>query len=828
MHNFKTIFKFSTRILFREWKRFTLPFLSLTFTTLIILTVLLFTSSSSLFLDDKNKELIGGDISIEANYELEEEVLNNIIGQEVKVLNRSTQYNFSGILIKDDRSTSVSLTVVDDSYPVYGGLTIRDSVYIPPKDTEIYIDSSAEKKLGVSVGEEVLYASNKYKVVGIIEKDSRALFSGFSFLPKVIISREGFAKTGIDKSLLRSEYSYLYLIGNGNSNNLNLIIERAKAKNISLAVAGITKSGFVEGLSLVQQFLVLAVLLSCILSAVNIYAGMLYLLTIMRKSFAVLLAIGFSRKKLGITLSISLSCILALATITGGLLAVLLFNFIRSYVLTNFGLDLPFVGLYLPTIFTIIIVCGIAFASFIPSLRVLMRLNPKTLLLGGQESKEKVVFGNFITITLSTLVPLTLISVFLLDSFLYGVLSILAIIAIYVLIAIFFYYLILMLYKRRNKFKFLARTLIVYKYKDGLFGIVSLTSVFVALTSLFLLILLQSTLIDFIKRDLGEKLPSVYIVDIQKSQKDSIQENFKDVTLSPSVHARLLFIDDLDIQKGIVLSDGSVSREFGREFHLTYRSDLLQNEKITKGQWLQNQSNEVSVEKEFAERSNISLGSKIIFSIQGFEIESTVTSIRESDSRSGLPFFYFVFNPSDLEKYPATFFGYSYINEEEKINFTKYIAENFPNISIINTEEITKFAEGLIGGLLVIIFVISIPPLILALFLIVTLIVSSSDSRRKQSAQMMALGARKKFIEKLYYLETISITLFSGLLGYLTAMFGTVIIAKYFFKIKSASLYNVELILALGGIIFFILLLANVLWKSDKKPLRELLSHEDN
>ena len=78
VYNFKTIFKYSSRILLREWKKFILPFLSLTFTTLIIFTVLLFTNSSSLFLEDKNKELIGGDISIESNYELKKENLKII------------------------------------------------------------------------------------------------------------------------------------------------------------------------------------------------------------------------------------------------------------------------------------------------------------------------------------------------------------------------------------------------------------------------------------------------------------------------------------------------------------------------------------------------------------------------------------------------------------------------------------------------------------------------------------------------------------------------------------------------------------------------------
>ncbi len=827
VNNLKTIITFSLRILVREWRKFILPFLSLTFTAIIIFTVLLFTNSSSDFLEDKNKELIGGDISIESNYELDSESLGQILGREIKISNNSVQYDFSGILIKEDLNTPVSISVVDSNYPVYGGLSIKNGTYATPTENEIYIDTNAQSKLNVEIGETLIYANNTFVIKGIIEKDSKSLLSGFSFLPKVIISKEGFNRVQIDKSLLRAEYTYTYIIDKNNDSDLTKIIDRAKSKGVNVDIAGITNSGFVEGLALVKQFLVLAVLLSCILSAVNIYAGMLYILTVMRKSFAILLAIGLNKKRLATTLSLCLFYILVISSALGASLSVFIFNFIRSYISANFAIDLPLTELTTPLLFTLTVLFGISFASFIPSLKNLIDLNPKILLSGGQEQKDKSLFKNFTIITLSTLIPLVFIAIFLLENILYGLLSIFTIILLYLILAILFYYLILNLYKKRNFFWFLPRTLISYKYKDGLFGIVSTTSLYVALTSLSLLILLQSTLTQFIQSDLREGLPPLYIIDIQKSQIDSLKSNFRDVTLFPNVGARILFIDDLDIQKSIATSDGKVSREFGREYNLTYRQELLPNEKIAEGDWLQNIQNEVSVEKEFAERANIKMGSKVIFSIQGFEIESLVTSIRESDTRSGLPFFYFVFNTKDLEKYPSTFFGYSYLSEDEQNNFTKFIAQNFPNISIIDTKEITKFAQNLIGGLTIIIFVISVPPLVLALFLIITLIVSSFESRRKQSAQMMAIGAKQKFIEKLYYLETISNTILSSMLGYLSATLATIFIAKYYFKIKNVSLYNIELIIALGVIIFAIILLANLLWRGDKKPLRELLSYEE-
>lgn len=92
----------------------------------------------------------------------------------------------------------------------------------------------------------------------------------------------------------------------------------------------------------------------------------------------------------------------------------------------------------------------------------------------------------------------------------------------------------------------------------------------------------------------------------------------------------------------------------------------------------------------------------------------------------------------------------------------------------------------------------------------------------------MALGAKKTFIEKLYYLETVSTTLFSGILGYITAILATLFITKYYLKIKSVVFFDLELVIALGAIILFVLILATLLWRTEKKPLRELLSYEEH
>jgi putative ABC transport system permease protein len=827
INNLILLLSYSYKILYRNLAKFSLPFLSLTFTTLIILTVILFTNSSQEFLLSKNKELIGGDISIESSYRLEEHKLAKVFDGSISIKASSEIMQFPGILTSGLGSTAVSIQSVDVAYPLQGNIALSEGDYIYLAQDEIYLDQNAVDKLKIKTGEIAVYNNIEYKLKGIIKRDASQLVGGVGFLPKMLISKEGMQRSSIDMSLLRAEYKYLYNIEGINKNEKQNLLDKTKDLGAQVSIARLTKTNFLQGLNLVEQFLILIVLLVCVLSAVDIFSGILYLLNLLKKSFAVLLALGLSRARLAGVLSLCLFYILAGSFVLGSVIAVFLFSIILSFINNNFELLLPQVSLIYPLLVTLFIVFAVSFAAFIPNLISLMQINPKDLISQNNEIESKNIFRDITLVTLFTLAPIMLVAIYLLESFWYGFISIVVIAALYITLSIVFYLLLRLAYRFRHKFGFTLRIVIAQKYKDGLFGIVSLTSLYIALASVSVLILLQATLSSFLRGDLQATLPGLYVIDVQKSQVENIKQNSSDINLFPNVGARIMRIDDKNIQESLAKGDESVARELGREYNLTYRKDLLVSEKVLQGKWLSGITNEVSVEESFAERADIRLGSKIVFILQGFELEATVTSLRQSDSRSGLPFFFFVFNVNDLEKYPATFFGYTNLNEKEQAIFVNFLAQNMPNVSVIDTKEVGKFAEGIIAGLLLLVAIISFPPLTLALFLIVTLIISSFDSRRKQSAQLEALGAKKSFIEKLYYLETIFITLCGSTLAYITGMIATIFIALYYLDIKSFKLFDIELIIALSVILILIIAIAFVTWRRDKRPIRELLSYEE-
>ncbi|MCX6747625.1 MAG: hypothetical protein NTW98_01615, partial [Candidatus Nomurabacteria bacterium] len=278
------------------------------------------------------------------------------------------------------------------------------------------------------------------------------------------------------------------------------------------------------------------------------------------------------------------------------------------------------------------------------------------------------------------------------------------------------------------------------------FGLITFTSLFVALVAVFSLSLTRTSIEKYLQDDLGRTLPSVYVLDIQNSQKENLVQSFPELTLFPNVRARITEIDEMDIQKELTLPEPSVDRELGREFNLTYRDELLSSETIEKGDFVDFGKGEVSVEEEFAKRAGMELGSTVTFLIQGFPVETTVTSLRAVDTRSGFPFFYFVLSPDDIARFPATYFGYASLDAVGIDRMSKYLAGKVPNASFVNTSNITEIGLTIVKFLSVIILVVTIPPIVLSVLLIVTILATLSKERKRDGARLMALGKTKSFI----------------------------------------------------------------------------------
>ncbi|MEJ2041615.1 MAG: hypothetical protein P8X55_22210, partial [Desulfosarcinaceae bacterium] len=150
----------------------------------------------------------------------------------------------------------------------------------------------------------------------------------------------------------------------------------------------------------------------------------------------------------------------------------------------------------------------------------------------------------------------------------------------------------------------------------------------------------------------------------------------------PVVRARITAINGqpIDPQK----ERAKRGDNFSRTFNLTYREQLLDDEKLIHGQplfhpgWKEVQ---VSVLDTVTKMRPMALGDSITFNIQGVPLKARISSIRTRSKEDLSPFFYFVFQPQALQDAPQTLFTATRVAPDRVGPLQARIAERFPNIS---------------------------------------------------------------------------------------------------------------------------------------------------
>lgn len=822
----KLIVLYSLRIVRREWRSFVLPLASLIITAVVLLVILLITAASTKLLTEQARVLQGGDVVLTSNSPIEGEAFFSRAAVVPSAV--SNKISFSGTLQSKKSTAPFEVQVVDDTYPLYGTLVLRDGTFSTIKEDSIYIDEAGLERLGVGVGDSVSFGNVTFTVAGVVVAKPTSLFGGFSVLPTVFIRQESFLRSGVDPKLLRAEYTYAAKIPTLSKNMITSLRTVGKESPlVTVDVAGEETGGLQIGLATVSSFLIVAVLITSVLAAVNVYASTLYLVSVERKSLAVLLALGMGKKKIIAVLGAALAYVVFLACVFGTIFGVLIFTLLQSRIQSSYQVALPTPNMGTAMLVSIALIVLISVMSFIPAIRKSLALNPKQILIGGEEnSRSARSLFSLLLITVSTVLPLVALASFLLQSIQKGLLVIGAIALVYVGVAIVYTFFIYLLYRNRAAMPFFLRSIVSQKYFDGFFGVISFTSLFVALTALSSLTLTQASLENFLKNDVSKTVPSTYVLDVQPSQKEQLLQTFPQIELFSNIRARIIAIDERRIQEKNEAGTTAASGELRREFNLTARSELLQSETIVKGNWSFGRAGEISVDENFAKQENIKIGSKIVFSIQGFEVTGTVTSFRKTDSRSGLPFFYFVLSPEDIGMFPSVYFGYAYIDPKTQATLGRFLATTMPNVSIIETQRLGPLLLQLVGTLLVLVLIVTLPPLLIATLLIAMLVVSSYTVRRREGARMRALGMSKGRSFRLYIAETLSIVTVASILAYATGVGSTNLVNTYFLKLGTSPVFDMKLLIGLGLIIFFIFAIALFLYRTDTLELKEILSHE--
>ena len=288
-----------------------------------------------------------------------------------------------------------------------------------------------------------------------------------------------------------------------------------------------------------------------------------------------------------------------------------------------------------------------------------------------------------------------------------------------------------------------------------------------SLTIIFTISLIEQNLDASFVRSFTDDSPNVFFVDIQASQLDAFARTLGlPATYYPVVNARLVAINGQVFDR-----QGARQRRgdnLAREFHLTYRAHLLEDEALTSGTRLFRDDWEgvqVSVLDTVLKMKPMQVGDRLMFNIQGIPLEARIASIRTRTQQSVRPFFYFVFPPDVLRDAPQTLFTAVRSPPEQVSDLQHRMVTAFPNVSVIDVSAVLSAFSQVMHKLSTVLRFFAGFSIAAGILLIINAVLATRLARIRETVYAKILGARGRFIIEVLTLEHLLLGLISAVLA---------------------------------------------------------------
>ncbi|MBT5874726.1 MAG: ABC transporter permease, partial [Candidatus Latescibacteria bacterium] len=296
------------------------------------------------------------------------------------------------------------------------------------------------------------------------------------------------------------------------------------------------------------------------------------------------------------------------------------------------------------------------------------------------------------------------------------------------------------------------------------------------------LYLLQTSLLGHLTLTGGGNQSNMVLFDIQSDQRESVFELMSEYELPvmqqvPVVTMRLASINGRTTEQIRADSTITISRwALRREYRCTYRSELIDTERLESGVWGPTVSSPddtayVSMETGIAEDLGLHIGDEVVFDVQGIPIKAVVGNLRTVNWQRIQPNFFIVFPEGVLENAPQFHVVVTRIESSEvSARFQRAVILAFPNISMIDLQLILSTIDDIMDKVSLVIRFMALFSVVTGLIVLIGVVTNSRFQRIQESILLKTLGGSRRQILNIMILEYLFLGGIAALTGVLLAM----------------------------------------------------------
>lgn len=646
--------------------------------------------------------------------------------------------------------------------------------------------------LDVKVGDRINIGEGQFQIRATFDKEPGGT-SGFRLGPRVFIEKKAFDDAGITRNASRIRRRILYRTTENPTPLVTKLREDLKGTTIGVQSYRETQERMGEQFARTENYLSLTGLLILVLGGVGVWNVARAFVEQKRKSVAVLKCLGAGGGRI---ITVYLLQILTLGFV-GSLFGVLLSQLALWFVRWRFVDALPDNMSYSVGPSTAIqgILLGVLISLLFSALPLLQVRNIKPKLLLRDENNAslrrldvtKWIFGAI------SLVGLLGLAVWQAGSLLVGAFFLCGLAVTSVVLYLTAIALTTVLRRFKSLGSFSLSQAVNSLYRPGNQTRIILLAVGLGAFVVLAVQSLQTNLVREFDFTRNQRLPSLFFVDIQKSQIEGLRQLIssrigEEAEAIPTVRARISHVNGVPIDFGS-RETRQQQGQIGREFAVTYRSKLDDNESVVSGKWWDADPGdvpEVSIEEGMAERLNVVPGDSVTFDISGRKITVRVANIRKLDLRNTRTAFVFVFRPGVLEAAPQTFAAtvLKRIGPTDRQRLQREVLEAYPNVQIFDVADIVATVQKLVGNFVLAVSFVGSFVILSGILILVGSIALTKSQRIYENAIMKTLGAKRRTLATILFSEYGLLGLLSGVIGAGFAVLLSFVVSRYLLDIQ--------------------------------------------
>jgi len=777
-----------------------------------------FTENVTASVHEQSRALLGGDVSLRSRsaFSTSANALIDSLANAGLGVSRVTQFVSMGLVPSSGNTRLVQVRAVTDNYPFYGEIGTRpDTAWSRlHAGKHAIVDPSVLISLDTQIGDSLMLGTARFAIVGTIESVPGDLGVSAAIGPRVFIPARFLEETGLLVFGSRAEYDVLLKMPEGLTpaqfaGRFNQRFS-TDTPRVRLETVAENEYDLTDDIADLGNFLGIVGLVALLLGGIGVASGVHAF--VMRKidTVAVLRCLGATSSQVLVIYVLQAAAMGFVGALVGAAFGVA-FQFGLPWLLADFlpvdvtvslapsaiGLGLG-VGVWVALIFSLRPLLSLRNISPLQTLR---RESDATVLRRAQRDSAVMVVSFAIV---ASVLAIALARAGTVERALGYAAAIAAAIA-----ALWGTAVLLSKSARsmaRPSWPFVVRQGIANLYRPGNQTRAVILALGFGVFLMSTMYQVQHNLLRQLDLKLDQSRSNLVFFDVQEDQEPFIDSailasGHTVVQKAPIIPMRIAAINGQSVAS-IMSEQDSIARAYRgtgqrpprrfrsnwalrREFRSTYRAEQTPGETRIAGQWFSpnDTTPQISVEEDVASDLRIGIGDTVTWNIQGVQLATVVTSLREVTWARFEPNFFVVFNPGAVERAPKQFAILAHVaTNEQMAMLQRDVVRRYPSVSSLDLSLIQRTVANVLDKVTSAIRFMALVSLAFGIPVLFSAVAATRRERLREGVLLKTLGATRRQVGRIMLSEYALLGGLGSLAGVVLSVGAAWLLMKFVFE----------------------------------------------